>query len=132
MTPPFYLDENVAEGLTGALARLGVEAVTTAHVGRKSASDAQQLLYARETGRALITHNNNDFLLMHETLILWSRAWNVPNPMLHAGILVIDQGAVKRGEPGVRLWSGSSSCCSRKRSWETASTAGVTARVCMR
>lgn len=47
------------------------------------------LAEAAEAGRILITHNRNDFILLHRAWHRWSRRWGVYR--LHAGILIIPQ-----------------------------------------
>lgn len=97
MTDRFYLDENMAEGLGVALRNVGFDAVTTAEVGRKGATDPRQLLFATETARVLITHNNADFRMLHEALTLWAERWLALDRLRHRGILIIEQGAPRRG-----------------------------------
>jgi len=101
MAPPFYLDENVTEDLAAALAVVGFDAATTRQVGRKGVTDPEQLLYARRTGRVLITHNGIHYRMLHETLLLWGREWGVGHRVRHAGILVVDQRTVEPRAPGV-------------------------------
>jgi hypothetical protein len=65
--------------------------VTTRQLGRERAHDEEQLLYGAQTGRAVITHNWNDFRMLHAAWMLWSL------PLPHAGILVLAQ----RGDAGL-------------------------------
>jgi hypothetical protein len=91
----------MAEGLGSALRELGLDAVTTAEAGRKGATDPRQLLFATEAERILITHNNADCRMLHEALALWAVWWNALDRVRHSGILIIEQGAPRRGGLGV-------------------------------
>jgi hypothetical protein len=100
--PPLYLDENIAEGLGEALRRDGFDALTTTDAGRKGATDPRQLLFAARAGRVLVTYNGADYGMLHEALDLWARVWGLVGRDRHAGILVINQAAIGRGELGIR------------------------------
>ena len=100
MADRFYLDENMAEGLAAALRGLGLDTIITAEMGRKGATDPHQPMSAVEPDRVLITHNNADFRMLHEALFLWASRWNVLDRRRHPGILIIEQGAPRRGGLG--------------------------------
>ncbi len=57
-----YLDEDVWPGLAVALRERGFDAVHTYEVGRGGLPDRDQLAYAAEQGRAVLTHNAKDFV----------------------------------------------------------------------
>ena len=57
----FHLDEQVDFAIARALRRYGVDITTTAEAGLRTASDAEQLAYARREQRVLITYDA-DFL----------------------------------------------------------------------
>lgn len=97
MTPGIYLDENVADGLGAALRARGLDLLTTTEAERKGATDPQQLLFALDTDRLLVTHNNADFRMLHEALVIWAGRWGVLDRVRHRGILIIDQGKPRRG-----------------------------------
>ena len=103
MEPPLYVDENISEGVAEALRDLGYDIVTTTELGRKGASDPEQPWFAGRAGRLLVTHNNVHFQMLHEALLLWSRGWGMTNRRLHAGILCIEQGAIRGGREGIAL-----------------------------
>lgn len=56
-----YLDENVHVLIAKIIQSHGFKAVTTQDVGRKGASDLEQLEYANEQGYAILTHDRVDF-----------------------------------------------------------------------
>lgn len=60
-----YLDEDVALVIARLLQGYGFTATTTRDAGNLGRSDEAQLTYAAMQGVALLTHNRNDFLLLH-------------------------------------------------------------------
>jgi hypothetical protein len=88
VTPPaeFYVDHMVARRIVWLLRALGYLAVTTAELGRDRAKDPDQLLYAAQRNWIVLTHNRNDFEMLHEAWIRWSEAWNIEP--VHSSILV--------------------------------------------
>jgi hypothetical protein len=52
-------------------------------------SDARQLFLAVDLGRAMVTSNKKDFILLHEALTLWHRRWAVSTPLRHHGIIIV-------------------------------------------
>jgi hypothetical protein len=87
----FYLDENVAERLADELRSLGHDAASTTQLGNKGRSDPRQLDVAMDLNRILVTHNEADFVMLHEAWQAWSVRWGVVGIALHPGILVIPQ-----------------------------------------
>jgi hypothetical protein len=97
----FYTDEDIPLALGPLLAAGGHDVVTTRALGRAGVHDGDQLLFAARDGRALITHNEADYVLLHQAWQLWAGAWrNWPPtapgaPMAaapgHGGILVLPQ-----------------------------------------
>ncbi len=59
-----YLDEHVPVALSSALAAHGVDCLTTQQAGNVGRSDDDQLTYATQNGRALVTFNRKDFVLL--------------------------------------------------------------------
>ncbi len=57
----FHLDEHIPDAVFLALRKYGIDVTTTVNAGLKGRSDAQHLEYARETNRAILTHDA-DFL----------------------------------------------------------------------
>jgi uncharacterized protein with PIN domain len=57
----YFLDENVLEYLVAPLRRAGFDVFSATEAGRKGKTDAEQLRWATEQGRVLITHDR-DFL----------------------------------------------------------------------
>ncbi len=63
----YYGDEDVPV-LVARIARdLGVDIVHTEELGRKGASDEEQLLFAAQDGRILLTRNCKDFRIFSTT-----------------------------------------------------------------
>ncbi|MGH2559930.1 MAG: DUF5615 family PIN-like protein [Thermomicrobiales bacterium] len=87
----YYLDEDMAYPLTIALRTIGFDAEAVKDHAAFRWSDAHQLSLAVDLERTVITHNSKDFRIMHETLALWSRRWDVIGATRHRGILVLPQ-----------------------------------------
>jgi hypothetical protein len=82
LTLRLYLDEDVDTSLGTLLARDGFDVLTTRDAGRaaQGIEDEAQLEFAASVGRAIFTHNTNDYVLLaHE----WAKAGRV-----HFGIIV--------------------------------------------
>jgi len=86
----FYTDHNVARAVAELLRVAGHVAVTARDLGLEEASDDEQLLTAAQHDRIFVTHNESDFILLHDAWQRWSATWGVPAQ--HAGILIIPQG----------------------------------------
>ena len=80
-----YTDEMIHPGLAAALRRLGYDVVSCdeAARGNQAISDDEQLAYAPQQGRAILTFNTCDFPLLDAT---WKAAGRT-----HAGILMATQ-----------------------------------------
>lgn len=78
-----YLDEDVDISLAKALQQKGIDVLTTQEAGKKRLSDAEQLEFAVNTKRILLTHNKRDFILLHKNYIFEGRE--------HHGIILSDQ-----------------------------------------
>jgi predicted nuclease of predicted toxin-antitoxin system len=90
----FYLDHDVPNDLAAFLQAAGHSAVTVRNLGTRRDKDSQHLLAAARSGRILITHNRDDYVLLQDAWVRWSVAWSV-NPS-HAGILIIPQMSARR------------------------------------
>lgn len=77
------LDEDVRPLLAEVLRQRGLDVIHVLDVGRGGYSDEDQLCYAAEQGRAIMTHNIKDFLLL-------DRQWR-DQMVFHQGILMSDQ-----------------------------------------
>ena len=77
------LDEDVRPLLAEVLRQRGLDAVHVLEVGRGGMSDPEQLAYATSEGRAILTHNVRDYLVLDGEY----RARRAD----HVGILVSDQ-----------------------------------------
>jgi predicted nuclease of predicted toxin-antitoxin system len=78
-----YTDEDVTDDLAPALRRRGYDAQSTAEAGNLSLSDEDQLRYAAEQGRAILTYNIEDFILL-------AHQWHEQG-IEHAGIILSEQ-----------------------------------------
>lgn len=94
--PRFYVAEDPHQRLAGELRPLGIDALATVEAGNKGWSDPRQLAFATDGARILITCNRNDFELLHEALVLWSRRPGHKGIQSHAGILFIPSGNLLR------------------------------------
>ncbi len=81
------LDEDVRPMLGDILRQRGYDAVHVVEVSRGGKSDREQLEYATEQGRAILTHNIRDYLVLD--------AMYRSRGMDHAGILVSDQVSLR-------------------------------------
>jgi predicted nuclease of predicted toxin-antitoxin system len=85
----FVLDENVASAVANGLRRVVVEAVTLVEIGRLGLPDPDQLQWAFEQGRVVVTHDEDYVSLAY------SRA-------VHAGVGYCHQEKY-RGRPGALI-----------------------------
>lgn len=85
----FYIDENVSYLLNEFLHRYGHTAISTHDEGREGSPDPHQLAYATDHAWVLVTHNANDFRLLHEAWHLWTFQWQISHH--HAGIIIVPQ-----------------------------------------
>ena len=85
----FYLDSDVGQELAALLEAQGEDVTTATREGLRSATDDEHLLRASEQRRIIVTHNRNDFELLHQAWLRWSSAWGVER--YHGGSLVIPQ-----------------------------------------
>jgi predicted nuclease of predicted toxin-antitoxin system len=78
-----YLDRHIKKQLAVDLRQRGFDALTTEEVGRDTAPDEDQLAFAANENRAILTFNIRDFAPLHEQ---WTTAGKP-----HAGIIVSQQ-----------------------------------------
>jgi predicted nuclease of predicted toxin-antitoxin system len=78
-----YLDRHIMARLAVDLRALGFNVLRTEEAGKDTASDEEQLAFATQESRAIITFNIRDFAPLHET---WQSAGRH-----HAGIVVSQQ-----------------------------------------
>jgi predicted nuclease of predicted toxin-antitoxin system len=81
----YHLDEQVSKALADALRRRGIDVTRTPEVGLREAPDQDQLTFALNEGRVLVTHDR-DFLALHAA------------GAKHAGIVFCHQDARTIGE----------------------------------
>lgn len=61
----FYLDEDIQSGLAEALRIRGVNLLTTMESGMIGSNDVDQLVFASENQRSLVSYNKRDFARLH-------------------------------------------------------------------
>jgi predicted nuclease of predicted toxin-antitoxin system len=76
----FYLDEDLTPAIAVALRKLAVDAVSAHEVGRIGLGDAEQLAFAANQGRCLVSANARDFARLGRDAIDQGRR--------HAGIVL--------------------------------------------
>jgi predicted nuclease of predicted toxin-antitoxin system len=86
----FYLDNDLAAGVALSLRTAGHVAISARDLRLRRATDDEQLLVAADAGRVFVTHNEDDFTLLHDAWRKWFSAKGVQAQ--HAGILVVPQG----------------------------------------
>src|SRR5579872_5161458 len=64
----FHLDENCPQAVADGLRRRGIEVTTTPEVGLMSATDEEQVAYARAQGRVIFTQDC-DFPRLHAAAV---------------------------------------------------------------
>lgn len=86
----FYTDNDVALSVVDLLTAAGHLAVCARELRLEGASDDEQLLVAAQQIRTFVTHNERDFVLLHDAWQRWTRAWEIT--VEHSGILILPQG----------------------------------------
>ncbi len=86
--PRLLLDEDIWQGLAAVLREAGYDAASVTELGYKGLSDEEILAAAAAAGRAVLSHNIQDFAPLAETCFFENRP--------HAGIIVARQ--FKKGE----------------------------------
>jgi hypothetical protein len=88
----FLIDECVAGQAADFLRNEGHDALRIDLLRRKRTADDAVLWLAMNESRSVITHNVQDFVMLHRA---WHR-WGVARP--HPGILLLEQQVVFRGD----------------------------------
>lgn len=83
----FYLDHCVSLAVAPTLRLMGHRATTARDQNRTTDSDDRHLLFAAENHWIVVSHNGDDFILLHQAWRRWSEAWGI-QPM-HSGILIV-------------------------------------------
>ena len=65
----FYLDEDLAPQIAARLRKIGLDAVSALEVGNAQLSDRDQLRFAAQEGRCLVTRNVRHFVLLAQAAI---------------------------------------------------------------
>jgi uncharacterized protein (DUF433 family) len=91
----FYLDEDIRGALLRALRQQGADVLSTPEAGRRSRSDRDQLAYAMQFGRVIVTRNARDYAVLHRETIEAGET--------HAGIVMISRQRFAPGEYAAAL-----------------------------
>lgn len=81
-----YLDEDIPIQLARALRQRGVDILTTQEAEMGESTDEQQVGFAAEQQRTILTHNKQHFIKIHHAII--------EKGMEHWGIIVADQNRI--------------------------------------
>ncbi|WP_297631552.1 DUF5615 family PIN-like protein [Caldilinea sp.] len=76
-----YFDEDVSVEIAANLRSRGFDVLTVRDAGRLRLADEEQLAFAVEQRRAMVTHNRIDFELLHQQYFAEQR--------LHFGIIIV-------------------------------------------
>lgn len=90
----FYVDENLALRITTDLQARGHQATNARSENLCGAPDEEQLLRAAQAGWILVT-TDADFRSLHGAWLSWPRAWSLQPLPEHAGILLLEQQALR-------------------------------------
>ncbi|HZX36361.1 MAG TPA: DUF5615 family PIN-like protein [Thermodesulfobacteriota bacterium] len=77
----YYIDEDMSPRIAGILRKNGIDAISAHEAGMLQASDLEQLEYASNEKRCLVTRNRNDFVK------LTVRFFNESRP--HFGVMIV-------------------------------------------
>lgn len=79
MQPPkLHLNEHLSPRLAQQLRKYGFDVTSTLEVGLVEADDAQQLAFAADSQRAIVTFNHRDFAALHEAYVTGHRThWGI-------------------------------------------------------
>ena len=64
-----YLDEDAAAPLATALRQRGIDVLTTQEAHRSGSKDEEQVAFAVEQHRSILTHNKRDFVIIHKAYL---------------------------------------------------------------
>ena len=82
----FYLDEHIQAALGEALRARGVDILTTQEAGNIGIEDVEQLLFATQDNRCLLSYNKRHYAKIHSAWISLAKP--------HTGIILSDQLSV--------------------------------------
>jgi hypothetical protein len=85
----FFLDNNVTGALHALLVGDGHTMFTSRGEGIASGDDITQVLAATDRDAICVTHDTEDFLLVHRTWLALAARWQQADE--HAGIIVLPQ-----------------------------------------
>jgi hypothetical protein len=84
-----FADEDVYNELKRLLAAMRHDVVSPIDLGIRGAGDELCFLHAASDSRALLTHNEKDYSLLHRAWSTWAGHWGVGRQPLHFGVLIV-------------------------------------------
>ena len=89
MKKPLFAEHNIPRPTVERLRALGYDIISSRDVAYARANDDEALTFAARDGRVLLTHDIDDFELLHDAWRRWTTEWGVVRH--HAGILILPQ-----------------------------------------
>jgi hypothetical protein len=86
-----FADEDVYNILKQLLSERGHDVVSTNDVGLQGVGDEVCFLHAATDSRVIVTHNGNDYALLHRAWLTWAGHWRIETQPVHHGVLVVPQ-----------------------------------------
>lgn len=102
----FYLDNDLSPKLVAWLQGIGHDATHTRWIGRRYAADDEQLVYAMRNGWPIVSHNREDYLLLHRAWHNFPPAWGHAPAPPHAGIILVAQTSPADAFAALQLFLG--------------------------
>jgi len=102
-----YLDEDMSSRVAQALRERGHDVISSHEVGNDGLSDEEQLQYATEQGRHLVTYNCRDYIVLadcwyrlgrHFTKILLMRESRYPRHDIGAQVRALEEFLAQRAD----------------------------------
>jgi hypothetical protein len=113
-----YLDHNVPRALGDTLAAEGHTSRTVRQLGLETGKDDLHLLRCWQEGWVFVTHDAEDYELLHAAWVRWGAGWAVSAPPIHPGIIVLAQvGAAALAGPPVAFLAASPVLANRLYRW---------------
>jgi len=90
----FSLDQNISQRIVPFLQEVGHQTITTRSMHSERAGDDEQLFLAWRNDWIMVTHDGDDYLLLHSALRRWASACGVTD--IHVGALILPYGLGER------------------------------------
>lgn len=86
-----YLDQNVPRAVGEAMTPQGHTSRTVYQLGLEAARDDLHLFRCWQEGWTFVTHDTDDYELLHRAWLRWGPGWGVSPPPVHSGIIALPQ-----------------------------------------